>query len=282
MAVLSEGAGKINEDLVGFGYRSFWVMDGATGLWDVQLAGKSDAHWFVKEFDIYLTKNITKKSPLKDIVKKGVYYVQKKWQKLLDKKGIEYLPPYAEPSSSLVIVRFAKDYTEFEYLVLGDSVLSFIIDKNLSKVVKDKTLEKLDSKAVSILSSYLQKGYSYEVARKKILPILRKHRSLKNTPKGYWVLSFQEEAIDHAIYGKERINENARILALTDGFDAIISTYKLFNSYQKLMAFIAHQKELKTAYVLLRNIENNDPNCIKFPRLKPSDDASGVYMEIQL
>jgi len=279
ISTISEAGGKVNEDLINFTKNAFWVMDGATGLWDRSITGNNDAVWFVSEFNKYLERNIHNDASLQDIVRAGISEIKEKWEDILRSKNIADLPTYAEPSSSLILVRFDDEFKKMEYFLLGDSVLVFSIDGNY-KIVQEDKLRMLDNIAKKEMSKYLNQGYSLAESRERIIPTLKKHRNMKNTEEGYWVLSFQEEAVKHAFTGTVDIEKEAYILAMTDGLEAIIAEYKVFPSYISMLEHLKLYKSFGEVYNTLRNIENMDSEGKLFPRFKKSDDASAIYFEV--
>lgn len=203
------------------------------------------------------------------------------WEAILESEGISDLPAYAEPSASISIVRFSEDLDVLEYFVLADVVLVLLVDGHF-KMITDYKHRKLDEIAKKELYKYVKQGMSLQEARTKITPILQKHRALKNTDEGYWVLSFDENAVDHAMVGGIlEIKENANVLAMTDGLACAVEDYKIFPSYLDLISFLKKHRSFEPVYKLVRVVEEMDSNALLFPRLKKSDDASGVFFELE-
>lgn len=59
----------------------------------------------------------------------------------------------------------------------------------------------------------------------------------------------------------------------SDGFSRMIDKYFIFTDFQPFLEYL-EVKNVETLFHLLRETEKLDPEAIKFPRLKISDDAS--------
>ena len=89
----------------------------------------------------------------------------------------------------------------------------------------------------------------------------------------YNVLSFDTSTIQRGIRHNMRLDSNAKLLLMTDGFSRIIDQYKLYANYQTLVKEIEKRGGEKM-YKLLRTIEKSDLNAKRYPRIKTYDDAS--------
>jgi len=71
----------------------------------------------------------------------------------------------------------------------------------------------------------------------------------------------------------------SKALFMTDGFFAIHSSYNYF-SIKDLISF-TDMKGLEKVYKILRDIEEEDKECNRYPRFKKSDDASAIYIKYE-
>lgn len=263
---------QINEDHASITSSSAWVLDGATGLGSNRIHEKSDAAWFVNQWNEYLLNHIhNHETSLKEIVRKGIKTIKNKYYQTVKQE----VAPIDLPSSGIALIRFTH---EIEYFLLGDC--SLLIKENESvKKYKDDRLEILDNQVIHAIKALRKdKNLSLEEAREAVKDILIKNRLLKNKPDGYWILGFDEEAVNYAITGTLSKNSYLEVLMMTDGFSAIEDKYAYINENQLLDD--VRQKGLEYLYNLLRDIENKDASGILYPRLKQSDDASAVYIQL--
>ncbi|WML36697.1 protein phosphatase 2C domain-containing protein [Clostridium sp. OS1-26] len=269
---ISFPSNKNNEDIVFASSFYGWVIDGATGLAKKNITGcTSDAAWFVKAWDEYLKKNIDNMSlTLKQIINNGMEFVEREFYKLDKTNSIDKL---SIPSASIALIRINNN--KIEYFLLGDcTLIAENVDGKHIKI-KDKSVEKLDGIAIEELKGYMKEdGLNFNEARNRVSDLLIKHRLLKNTPKGYWVLEFNREAIDNAIVGELEFEQYKKVLLMSDGFAAIADVYKHIEHSSIIGA--VEKLGLNRVYEIIREIENEDIDMKKYPRLKVGDDASAI------
>ena len=274
-AYISEPGNEINEDIVYTNRKYGWIMDGATGLREANFTSdKTDARWFVKAWSEYLKEAFENSNDsLKYIVKNGIGSVKELYLHEVNRENIDKLDL---PSASAGIYRIGEGI--FEYLLIGDICLVIEDIEGNIKVIKDTKLEALDNIAVNELRRLIvSNGLSFNEAREGIQEILLKNRRLKNTDKGYWTLEFDSSALDYCIYDKLPLESISKVLFMTDGFFAIHSSYNYF-SIKDLISFV-DEKGLEEVYRILRDIEEEDKECYRYPRFKKSDDASAIYIK---
>lgn len=271
-------AGKIvNEDILYTSESMGWVLDAATGLAGKNLtSGETDGAWFVKQWDEYLKKNIENlDKSIKEIVYDGIDVIKECFYKEANITEIESI---LRPSASLVLFRINNEM--LEYFLLGDCTL-LIQSKDGSTIrVKDTRLEAFDGKAAKCMNeARIKDSLTFEEAREFINPMLIEHRLLKNKPEGYWTLEFEKESANNGIEGSMNIGEISAILMLSDGYAAIYDVYKECNELD--LIDVINKDGLETVYNRIREIEEEDKDCSKFPRFKKGDDASAVLIEIK-
>lgn len=274
---LSFPGNNINEDIATVNEKSAWVLDGATGLNNKNLIdSKSDAKWFVNEWDNYLKNNIDdSEKDLKEIAREGIIKIK---QKFLSKIGNCKIEPIDLPSSGIVLIRW--DEREIEYFILGDCTLFYKLESDFIKEIKDESLQLLDSQVINKMKKIMLNGKGIKEAREDVKDNLVNNRLQMNTNEGYWILGFDEEAIKHSIYNKIKINNNnIQLLLMSDGFSALFNTYEYIDKYNIFKEL--EKTNLNQLYNLLRKIEDEDKDGFKYPRFKKSDDASAVYLFIK-
>jgi len=69
------------------------------------------------------------------------------------------------------------------------------------------------------------------------------------------------------------------LLLATDGFYRLVDTYGMLTAGELMQA--ALERGLAPLYAELRRIEDGDPECLAFPRLKARDDATAVLVEVR-
>ncbi len=177
------------------------------------------------------------------------------------------------PSGYIAVVRFRKD--KIEYLVLGDCAILYKKDDS-SQIIQDDKLKKLDGEVIKLISKLMSKVKTFSEAREIVKDRLIRNRLLRNTPEVYWALEFDKNAVDNAVYREIEEVSTIKLLLMSDGFYSIYDTFNLIR-YNDLVT-VAEGKGLEYLYKILRDEENLDSQCVIYPRLKKSDDASAVFL----
>lgn len=269
-----KGSGNYNEDVVGICKKGAWVLDGATGLNNKNLISEeSDAKWYVSWWNKYLSENLNKNKPLKEIVLNGLENIKREY--LLRLNGLE-IQELDTPSASVVIIKFHK--SKLEYFLLGDCTLIFK-DLNKNLLIKDERVCKFDDDIFRKMDN-LNKIEKLTIDEKKkiLLPFIIENRLKKNSEEGYWILEFNKEAVEKAVHGFIDIENEAKIIMSSDGFSCAWDRYNIFNKYEIIE--IGQYKGIEYIKNETRKLEDKDKKGLIFPRFKKSDDSSCVYLHI--
>lgn len=274
-AICYQGSAKYNEDIIGFTPNGLWVLDGATGLNNKNLvSNESDAKWYVKWWNEYLYNNINKNKSLKEILKQGIREIEIEYTSNLKNIHISKLD---KPSSSACIVKLHKN--KIEYLILGDCALHTKVEEKVS-VLKDKNLCILDNQVYKEMESLKDLSkLTHEEIKQNVMQTIINNRLKKNTKDGYWILEFEEEAIDNAIYGTINTSKNISIMLTSDGYSCISDRYKLIEE-ERLIEEVSIQG-VGNIYNKLREFEEEEFSVNKYPRFKVKDDSSCIYVDIK-
>jgi hypothetical protein len=275
--ILSEPARSFNEDLAYVADSSAWILDGSSGLSDKKYTNSaSDGQWFVQKWNEYLQDTITDYTKnLKEIVNDGIDTIKNKYFKTLVQSNLD---PISFPSSSIVIVRIKE--IVLEYFILGDCTLVVESPDSTYKSIVDDRIYVYDNIAIREMRN-LQKAeqISFDEARKRTIPLLRKHRGLKNKKNGYWILEFDTNAVEYAIHKEEKLHSETYLLLMSDGFSQLSTTFNRTKDVGELLA-LAKKKNLSHLYGEIREFVEKDNDCMLFPRLKRLDDASAIMLKI--
>ncbi|GAA3652691.1 hypothetical protein [Asaccharospora irregularis] len=271
----NQGTSKFNEDVVGVTPFGAWVLDGATGLNKKNLvSNSSDARWYTQWWNKYLHENISKNETLKSIILRGVKQIKKEYLSNLRCEKIEKLD---FPSSSIVVVKFYEN--KIEYLLLGDCGL-FI--KNCDKkIIKDRSVCDLDDMVFEKMNDLPNLRYmSFEEIKESVMDVIIDNRLKKNIDGGYWILEFDESAIENSLNGYIEITEDTKLMLTSDGFTCSCDRYNIVE--EDNLIDICEKFGIEYVYSKLREFEENDSNGIEVPRFKVKDDASCAYLDIYI
>ncbi|MBY1351353.1 hypothetical protein C4351_06535 [Clostridioides difficile] len=269
----NQGTAKFNEDVVGINPFGAWVLDGATGLNGKNLVStESDARWYVQWWNRYLYKNINKEESLKSIINTGIIEVKKEYELRLNGFKVEKLDL---PSSSIVVVKFHEN--KVEYFLLGDCAL--FIKNGDSKVIKDRSICKFDNTVFDEMSKLSNlEEMAFDKIRTSVMDTIVSNRLKKNTKEGYWILDFDEEAVENSIYGYIEIKKDFQLMLTSDGFTSACDRYNLIKEEELIR--IAEKFGIGYIHNKVRDFEDNDYKAVKVPRFKVKDDSSCLYLDI--
>jgi hypothetical protein len=269
-----------NEDVSGYTALSAWVLDGATGLGDKPLLpGRSDAAWLASAYDARLHANADRTG----------CELQQLFADVIADVGAEFeacrlrapANRFELPSAGMVFVRLRE--ADLEYACLGDcrAILSFSRNAHVFST-GGSPLQHLDAAILERMEALRRSdtSMSYEKVRRAVQSDLRANRNLLNTEGGYWVLSTDPTAARHMEVGAVPLDGVGLIrgLLVSDGFYRLVDTFGIYPDNAALLS-AALEQGLATMLTELRMLEDADPECIAYPRLKPKDDATALLFE---
>ena len=273
-------AGQPNEDRLGYNSDAAFVIDGATGLGQRQFIEGygSDAAWIAEfaaiRFEQRLDRSTDPKTVLRQVSEeaRGTF---------LASAGDQ--PRYAWPLCSLSALQVTD--TGFRWFGLGDSCLYILHDDGSSDFV------------IPIPGAYEweQHRAAQHIARvggigaagvanddPETLEDLRRGRALQNTPGGTtWTYGIVPEAADHiAMVEVPVLGGGATALLCSDGLADLVALYKLYDPGTLIQR--AAMAGLKSLVMELRHLEREvDPDGLKFPRYKQSDDTTAILLRLE-
>lgn len=262
-----------NEDSYGFSNNFIFVLDGATGLKENNIMGYGDdAAWFVNNIKDYLQTNLNQNKEITVLLKEITNILFNEY-----KHKTKDLDMVSMPSSCISLFRIKDNVLEFYGLgdcvglvELNDGSIDFFIDQNL---------ENLDQIAIDkMVEISKEKNISPIKARPYIQDILAKHRTYRNSEKGYYSLDLTGIGINHAVYKQYNIQNVKRIACLSDGLYEVMafSMYKDFTSLLNALEY-----DIEDVFKKLQTAQENDREGIIVPRFKKSDDTTGIIAKIQ-
>ena len=166
-----------------------------------------------------------------------------------------------------------------EYLLSADCNLALQRPDGRTEVIRGDGPRSLDASVLESIQRLKQNGgLSHEVARRRTRNQIVENRRQLNTPGGYWALSVDTRAVDHARGSTLNPASVDRIALYTDGFERLTELYEAVG-YSTIFER-AEEGSLAPLFEKLRSVESSDPNCEQYPRTKPSDDAALSVVDI--
>lgn len=275
-AAITQGSGAINEDGYGVLGRSgmveaAWVFDGVTGINGRNyLPAASDAAWIVGRAHGHLLSLAGGDAALPDILELLVRRLIADWAEVT--RGIDLPASYDPPAACLVLVKRYDD--GWKALRLGDSCLlsrESDVDHKVHAASPNNAFDHW-------LSQEARKRRDAGVLDIKALlaefrPQLQAGRAKRNQPDGYSILECREAALAMPEYLD--LGTPSSILLCTDGYYRAVDHYHLYDDASLIGSSAA---DAGTVLKEIRAVEYFDPDCQKFLRFKPADDASAVAL----
>jgi len=260
--------GFANDDALGQSRSLAFVLDGATGVGDGPLMPShfgSDAAWLSHGAARYFSQCDADEAPLRNIVRDCASALAGEFAALRQR-----MPNggYEMPYASMMLVRPAADH--IAYAAFGDCrMLVLHHDGRLSDIGPPPRHREAEA----------ARAKAFDAANKgpmDALPELRRLRNLVNTLDAYWLMAADPAVADHVHSGRVELDGPADVLLMTDGFHALSADYGAYDDAGLVAA--AQAQGLGALYRELRAIERADPRGEKFPRFKPSDDATAMLI----
>ena len=267
-------AGRPNEDALGFEPRLAIVLDGATGLGSKLLDAPSDAAWLASEGAERFVRHAGSLHG-QALIAKVAEEVEAEFIRLRHRAPVE---TYELPMASLILVE-PEDGDRLAIHGFGDCGL-IISRPDGSVEVVGKGFDLKDEEAKSAATLAAQQGVraTDNLTEPAFQAALRASRNRYNGGGGGWVFAPQAACAAHATSHTLEVPRGSRLLLATDGFLVLVTDYGRYDA-KGLIAAVAEQG-LTVLMEELRAIEAADPDGVRYPRFKQSDDATALFVEV--
>jgi hypothetical protein len=264
---------KPNDDAFAHIEKAAVVMDGATGLGDQLMPGKSDAAWLAAFGARRLMAYAREGALPREAVSAALFDAQTSFEALRKRPPVD---TWETPFSSMMFI--AEDAQGLEALWFGDCAALVKHPDAPVEIVGD-ALEKRQNEARRVAKLAEKHGLSPAagVNRPEYMDALRKARNFVNSGE-HWAFGPDVRAADHVASKKIDAPRGTVLLLCSDGFLALASDYNAYDADALVAA--AQSKGLQALCEELRTIERNDAEGRKFPRFKTSDDATALLLRV--
>lgn len=257
----SDGCQKhINQDVYGYTQNIFWVIDGATDIFNSNLLSSSgDVYWVVQQLNRALHNGNTSVS-LKEYVRSAISEVRDHAIALAP--TIMEIPENQLPTYSICCVRYNEGF--LEYLFLGDC--SFFSSSFPSVRYTDERIYPFHIQVNQVKECFINDLDRYHA---EVLKKVREIKQYINVEHGYWIGTMNPDIVGHAICGKLRVSLGERIVLCSDGFRPNIDEANLVSfmpsdifNLQKLRQIIDQQNASEVDYLSRVGIDISDDKTI--------------------
>lgn len=277
--LISQGSGRVNEDAVGYigapdDVAAAWALDGVTGINDVSLGlAGSDAQWFVERIDAHLRVLLP---AARDVATLMSDLVDCLIADQAEATVLSHLPETYDPPAAC-IAALCRIGPQWHAIRLGDCRL-LARDRQGFRRIVDFANDGFDEWITGEAQRLRAEGVSdIKAISARLQPQLFANRRRRNRDGGYGVI-----AADRACLGfvehMPLVEPNSALMA-SDGFFRLVDHYHGATEEELLMQ-ASGNGQVPELYQRLRAIERSDPDCRKFPRFKPADDASAIALVV--
>lgn len=180
-----------------------------------------------------------------------------------------------------VVVRIKPRWIEFAQT--GDCMLAVYYTDGIIRIVTQDQLAHVDDRGKAVWVQGIAAGLTsraelWEYVKSQI----SSGRIYANVPGGYSVLNGDPDFADFAEYGRiSRTNVRA-LLLFSDGLYVPKPAGISDKEGAIDVAALVQEKGLLPFIEWLTALEESDPDCIQYPRMKTSDDKTAIWIELQL
>src|SRR3954447_9041115 len=244
------------------------VADGATAPATLGSGCSHGPRWYARRLVTCATLAHTEdpETPLPDILSRAIESTTKGHAESCD------ITHPGTPSATVVMLR--RNRNVLNWLVLGDATLVLDIDGEL-QVVTDQRLSRTSKRE---REAVLEGGNDDGMRVERIAALAEAQREFRNVEEGFWVAAADPSAAYHSLVGEQSIGPGTswRAALMTDGASAAVDTYGVTDWGGALdsMAKSGPNDFLR----VIRAVEAADPDASAHPRIKPSDDATVLYV----
>ncbi|MCM2388932.1 integrase [Streptomyces albipurpureus] len=177
-------------------------------------------------------------------------------------------------SPSATVSMFRERPTDFEWLVLGDSLVALDSGGPTPLAVSDQRLALI---ARDIRGDLKHARSDSPEHRETHRVLVEAERSLRNTSGGYWVAAADPQAAAEAHTGSVARSKLVRAALLSDGAARLIDEFRIASWSTGLD--ILERKGPGEFIDQVRQAELSDPDCKRWPRGKVHDDATVAFLQ---
>lgn len=273
------GDGIANEDFFGWTETAAWILDGATGIFHETLPYPSDAYWFTRAFDNYLHQFLLSQPELDTttLISRALESTKRDFEHFTGDKSI---PDHKQPSAAFAMLRIIG--CEVELTSVGDCKAVFLDNEGVVSTFFDPSLTPFENRTLSALRKLRANFPTLPQSQliSKLKSVIGENRKSMNKPGGYRVLSTARMDKKLIRAHRMRVTDINPIVALTtDGFLRHVEVFGL-SDVASLLTRLS-QGKINSIVDEVRAEEHADPECIKFIRVKKSDDATCLVVKLQ-
>lgn len=274
-SVTFKGVGKMNEDtLISNDALSLYgVADGVSSLIPFQSKEELTGGFIASnEVKTYFESLLVSNNLIDDLEK-----VNERIRTNMNNYAIDMKKKEQLWGTAVAVVKVVENGIEF--IQTGDCMILSVYQNGEVRPLTHLQVAHLESLALEKWKEGIGQGIlSREELMSQVKDILLSNRRKSNSVEGYGVLNGESQAADYFEYGKiNKIGLN-HLIILTDGMFLPQEVIPSDRRYWDYVAKSILDKGMEQYGIELIELEETDPECIKYHRFKKSDDKAGVLI----
>lgn len=280
---LTDRGNAANEDFVRSTSRYGIVVDGATGLVSAPAVSSrhaTNAQWFSHTVGAATCDALDAGAPVEEALASAVVAAREELEAAFG-CPLAAADPDAVPSATLALAVVTGD--TIELYGLADSPLVAVMRDGSACFSTDGVLEGLDAEARRVAMTRAEEarartGRNLTGSEKRTLvdDVILAHRRLRNTEGGYWCLDPSGVGLAHLRRATLPREDVIAVAGMSDGMWRAFGDFGLADASVELPGLAPGR--VRELLARLRALEDDDPDYVRFPRLKRSDDASLFWL----
>ncbi|QHW32995.1 protein phosphatase 2C domain-containing protein [Paenibacillus rhizovicinus] len=274
----AQGVGAWNEDALVCDERRglYGVIDGATSFAPYRgPGGETGGYLAAQGIAAACRDDASAGKPLPEMLLQA----NARLREAMDAAGIAPHVPEELWSACAAFVRIGPSWIEFAQL--GDCMLAVYYADGTIRIVTHDQLAHVDDRSKAVWFEGIAAGLTAPAdLREHTMGQLIAGRALANRPGGYGVLNGDPACADYLEFGRISSSNAAALLLFSDGLYIPKPPGVSDKDSAAEIAALVRDMGLDRYLEWLTDLENTDPDCTLYPRMKKSDDKTAIWIEL--